>query len=339
MEKYRQFSDGGTGANPFVPPWSNYKASFAMRVAKLFVFLPLAAVRIGVFMLAVLWLLLTQVFCSIIFIGILRRPIEKLLTFIGCAVALLALGVFATGDSLADHRRLKLPPSKKNSGSVFDATRGTIVIANQQGLADVLYLGMKMCPVFVFPASDGSPVQYTLVGALMRTSARRLAAPPAKTAMLKDIAERAKAAWQPVVVFPEGARTNGSCVLAWKPSTFAGVDSFGKSSSTALVSIEYSKSGAYTPHHTVGTSFRHVAWMCMQPFHTLKTVWLPANEVTSAVADKPMTEQTSLLRSLLVRMLPQAVEVDIAAAKHVEFMGFWDASQRRGYTQQTKKTK
>eukprot|EP00438_Fugacium_kawagutii_P022763 Skav209806 [mRNA] locus=scaffold2415:13040:24261:+ [translate_table: standard] len=74
-------------------------------------------------------------------------------------------------NQVADHRRLKLLPPKVNRSACFDASRGCLVLANMQGLTDVLYLGMKLCPVFVFPAADGSPVAYSLLGALARAAA------------------------------------------------------------------------------------------------------------------------------------------------------------------------
>lgn len=257
--------------------------------------------------------------------------------FVGCRLALFALGVFVTSETNADHRRLKLAMPKTRGTTLSGAAHGSLILANQQSFVDVLYLGAVVCPTFVFVAADGSPVVYSLLGALSRAGSRRpVAAPPTKIS-LPQIAKDVAAAWRgPVIVFPEGGRTNGSCVLAWNKGTFADVESFDAPIGTGLLSFDYSKSGAYTPHHTVGTTFRHVFWMCMQPFHTLKTVWLPASEVAAAVKGKPAAEQISFLRTILVRMLPGAVEVEVGAAKHVEFMGFWDASQRKGYTQQSR---
>ncbi|CAK0800563.1 unnamed protein product [Prorocentrum cordatum] len=332
--------------------------------------------------------------------------------------ALFAVGVVPAGNCLADHRRLKIPPAKE-TGQVFDARRGSLVIANQQGFTDVLYLCMKLCPTFVFPASGGEPTQVSLLGALRtgragclllphpsfcppsfsssfssllpprpppsfssssspssssssysisfpsvilpppplgvkkaascptarapsrpsprRAGARRLGMPPEHPVQLKDISEKARASWGgPVVIFPEGARTNGSCVLAWKARSFDGVAVPDKPLDAALVALEYSKTGAYTPHHTVGTAFRHVFWLCFQPWHTVRSVWLPAKDAAGATKGKPPAEQIALLRTVLARMLPGAVEVQVGADKHPEFMAYWDASQRKRYTNQKK---
>lgn len=336
MEKYRQFGDGGTGVNPFVPTWSHYKLSIPLRVLKVAVMLPVSAARLAIFVAAFIWLAIVELLCSLIPIGIIRYPVYRLLTYFGCAAALFALGVVPTGDSLADHRRLKIPPAKE-AGQVFDAGRGSLVVANQQGFTDVLYLCMKLCPTFVFPASGGEPTQVSLLGALRRAGARRLPLPPEHPVQLKDISEKARASWGgPVVVFPEGARTNGSCVLSWKAKSFDGLAVADKPLDVALVALEYSKTGAYTPHHTVGTAFRHVFWLCFQPWHTVRSVWLPAKDAAGATKGKPPAEQIALLRTVLVRMIPGAVEVQVGADKHQDFMGFWDASQRKRYTNQKK---
>jgi hypothetical protein len=245
------------------------------------------------------------------------------------------LGILTTSETLADHRRLKLPAPKSGIGRMFNAQHGALVIVNQQGLSDILYLGMRLCPVFVFPASDGTPVEHSLIGALVRAGARRQAAPAGRTETLESIAKRARSGWRgPVVVFAEGARTTGVCVLSWRPATFAGMSSFESPVGTALMSIEYSKTGAYTPHHTVGTSFRHIFWLCLQPYHTLRSVWLPASQVGPAIGGKSFEDQTALLRTLLVRMIPGAVEVEVAAPRHVDFMAMWG---RKG--SQSRKTK
>jgi len=258
-------------------------------------------------------------------------------------MALVGLGIWFTAgsNSVADHRRLKLAPPKVRKYLGFDASGGCIVLANMQGLSDVLYLGMQLSPVFVFPAADGTPVAYySLLSALRRAGARRASMAPEKKQTLAEIAEDARKGWKgPVLVFPEGARTNGSAVLAWKPKTFEGLESVTKPVGTALVSVEYSKHGSYTPHHTVGTAFKHVFWLCTQPYHTVKTVWLASSEVEVAVKDKTLAESVSFLRTVLVRMLPGAVEAELFAEKQQEFLGFWDASQKKGYTKATPATK
>merc|ERR1719277_2938679 len=98
--------------------------------------LPIAVLRISIFMVAVLWLAIAQVVCMLIPIAIVRRPVQRILMFVGCSLALLALGVLNTSETVADYRRLKLPAPKSGGASCFDASRGSIVIVNQQGLTD-----------------------------------------------------------------------------------------------------------------------------------------------------------------------------------------------------------
>lgn len=342
MEKYRPFADPGTGTNPFVPPWSQHKPSIPGRLLKVLVCFPLALVRLALFVVALVWLAIVQGLCGLIPIGVVRYPIYRIFSHVGCVLALLALGIVPLGEKLADHRRLKIAPPKSNSASTFDAKRGTLVFANQQGITDILYLCMKLCPgSFLFPSSDGTLVETSLLGALSRAGARRLPLPSAKPVTLAEVSERARSGFSgPVVVFPEGARTNGSCILAWKDRTFEGVKSFDKPVGTALVALEYSKTGAYTPQHTVGTAFRHAFWLCMQPWNTLRATWLSAGEVAVAVKGKEsITEQAALIRSVHARMLTGAVEVEVSAGKFPEFMAFWDASQKKRYTKAEKEVK
>lgn len=337
MEKFRQFGDGGTGVNPFVPVWSNYKAYAVVRAVKYMVMAPIAVLRLGFFMLAMCWLLVAEGVDKFVPIKFIRSPINQLLVWIGARQALVAVGIltpFCTTEQLADYRRLKLAPPKDAADlDTFDAEGGCLVICNMQSLVDVLFLAMKLCPTFVFPAADGTPVRLSVLAALSRAGARRLEQAPASPQKLAAIVEEARAKWRgPVVLFAEGTRTNGSGVLVWKPKTFEGVDFEKLPDGVALAALEYNKTGAYTPHHTVGTTFRHLFWMCMQPWHTVKGTWLCAKPTLEAIKGKPHAEQVALLRSVLTRMITGAVEVDVAADKHTEFMGYWDASQRKGYT-------
>eukprot|EP00933_Yihiella_yeosuensis_P028333 TRINITY_DN22146_c0_g1_i1.p1 TRINITY_DN22146_c0_g1~~TRINITY_DN22146_c0_g1_i1.p1 ORF type:complete len:344 (+),score=58.38 TRINITY_DN22146_c0_g1_i1:124-1155(+) len=342
MEKYRQFADGGTGVNPFVPAWSNYKASLPMKLLKV-VMIPFGFIRLLGFGVGILLLAFAELLCMMLSpIPPVRRSVQFILTYAGSSMALHSMGFWFTSgsSSLADHRRLKIPPPKvQRSLWPFSADHGCIVIANMQAMTDILFLAQKMCPVYVFPAADGTPIVFTsLLAALRRAGARRPAMPPANPQSLTQIAEDARKAWRgPVVVFAEGARTNGSCVLAFKPKTFQGVESFEKPAGVALAALEYSKSGAYTPHHVVGTSFRHLFWLAIQPIHTVQAQWLPACDIESSLKGKPVPEQISLLRSVLTRMIPGAVEVEVNADKHQDFMAYWETSQRKGYTKAAKK--
>lgn len=342
MEKYRQFGDGGTGANPFVPVWSNYKLWLPLRLLKVLMMSPVVIVRLAIFLIAMIWLGLAQLLCGLIPLGFLRYPLYRVLSWLGCHMALFALGVFAAGDEMADYRRLKLAPPKAGGAKIFDAQMGTLVIANHQSLVDVLYLGLKLCPTFVFLAVDGTPAELTLFSAIRRACARRPVAPAGTGApSLQDIVTASSKSWNgPVVLFPEGARTNGSCVLTWKTARTCWKDfeTLEKPKGVAVVSLVYSKSGAYTAHHTVGTAFKHILFLTMQPYQTVKTTWLSAKDSAGNISGKPLAEQLKLLRAVLARMIPGAVEVDVGGERHADFMAFWEASQKKGYIQEQKKT-
>lgn len=333
MEKYRQFADGGTGVNPFVPTWSHHKAPLPTRLAKAVFCTPVALLRLVLLLVPLLWLALAEAVCVLIPVGMLRYPLYQLLVRFGCALALLVLGVFPSGDDLADYRRLKLAPPKGASGKAFDASRGTLVFVNQQGLTDVLFLALRLCPTFFFVAADGTPVEYGLLGALQRAGALAPPPPPAKPSSLAEIAERARSSWRgPVVVFAEGANTVGNCVLSWKAKTFEGTESLERPVGIALAGVQYSRTGAYTPHHTVGFATRHLFWLAFQPYHTVRALWLPAGEACAAVRGKPLAEQWAYSRTVLARMIKDAVDVEVPAERHADFTRFWDAAQRKGYT-------
>lgn len=337
MEKYRPFADQGTGVNPFVPAWSHHRSSLPVKALKVLLS-PLVFVRFCLLLVAFGWLGLAEIVCALIPLGVVRYPVYRLLTYIGSFLALLILGIVPVEEALADHRRVKIPPAKAKGAQVFDAKMGTIVLANQQGVADVLYLCFKLCPTFVFADAAGAPVQCGVFGALRKSVAR---VPrdvlEGSQQNLAEIAKAARSSWRgPVVVFPEGARTNGSCVLAWKPVTFEGLKFFDAFPGTALVGLAYSKTGPYTNHHTVGGAWNHLVFLCFQPFHTVKATWLSALDTATSMKGKELPDQMAFLKRTLVLMIPEAMEVQVESGKHFEFMDFWDAAQSKGYTQKQK---
>lgn len=337
MEKFRQFADSGTGVNPFVPAWANYRSPIYMRLLKWLLLLPVALARFVLLLLALLTLSLGTVLCAIIPVGAVRRPIQQIFSFCGCRLGLTALGVLSLSSAAADHRRLKCRPSAREIGPGSDAKHGRMILSNYQGITDVLYYGMKVCPVFVFPTEDGSPIACGILGALKLATACKL--PPKTKDTLDKISEKANSGWEgPVVVFAEGARTNGSSVLTWKPHTFKGIKQLEKPYGTLLATIEYSKTGAYTPHHTVGGAFYHCWNMCYQPWHTLTATWLAADDLAASIKEKPVEEQLELARTFNVRMVPNAVSVDIVAEQHEQFLGYWyQFSSAKKYQKNVKK--
>jgi len=337
MEKFRQFGDPGTGVNPFVPAWIQYRSPIPVRIVKVLVMLPVAIIRLALLLIALLWIALGELICMLIPMGVIRYPIQRLFQRMGCSLALSALGLLWIGEEMADYRRLKLPVSKNQSASpASDSKSGALIIANQQSFTDILYFGWKVSPVFVFVVADGAPIRVGIFGALKRASLAKPEAPRGRPVDLNKALVEARDGWQPVVLFPEGSRTNGSGILPWQDRTFEGMQSLDKPVCATLCALEYSKTGAYTPHHTIGGLFYHVFFICLQPWHTLKAVWLASADASAAAKGKPVLEQTALLRTLVSRMLPQAVEFSIPATTHTRFMEYWYTSQKKSYTKAQK---
>eukprot|EP00746_Dinoflagellata_sp_MGD_P144550 gnl/MRDRNA2_/MRDRNA2_77269_c0_seq1.p1 gnl/MRDRNA2_/MRDRNA2_77269_c0~~gnl/MRDRNA2_/MRDRNA2_77269_c0_seq1.p1 ORF type:complete len:337 (+),score=45.51 gnl/MRDRNA2_/MRDRNA2_77269_c0_seq1:91-1101(+) len=321
MEKFRQFADPGTGVNPFVPAWANYRSPIYMRLVKYLIMLPVALARCILLLVALLFLCLGSSLC-VIPVGPVRYPLQRIFYFLGCRMGLTALGILSVSTAAADHRRLKCRPSAKEISPASDAKHGRMVLSNYQGIADVLYYGMKLSPTFVFPSVDGSPVALGLLGALKQSTQSKPL--PKSKDTLTQILEKASSGWEgPVVVFAEGAKTNGSAILSWKSRTFQGCTKLEKPNGTLLACLEYSRTGAYTAHHTVGGPAYHIWNLCFQPWQSLSAIWLAGDDLAASIKDKEVDEQVDLARTFLVRMLPGAVSVDLVADKHEEFLGYW----------------
>eukprot|EP00747_Dinoflagellata_sp_TGD_P181920 gnl/TRDRNA2_/TRDRNA2_35930_c0_seq1.p1 gnl/TRDRNA2_/TRDRNA2_35930_c0~~gnl/TRDRNA2_/TRDRNA2_35930_c0_seq1.p1 ORF type:complete len:350 (-),score=54.44 gnl/TRDRNA2_/TRDRNA2_35930_c0_seq1:100-1149(-) len=347
MDKYRQFEDGSTGINPFLPHWHNYHQSPVKALIKFIIMFPIAMARMLLFTIAMAILATVSSINSnkIWPIECFRRHIYVFWCWIGCGTALFAMGVLWCEECLADHRKLKLVPPKVRLGGFGDYVHGSIFYANHSSLVDVLWFGMKFCPTFfVFVSKDGNPVHYRIFEALFWATSKHGETYPGMTYGTDDTCVLSSIYHDgPVVVFPEGARTNGTALLKWRHWSFKNKISFKEPFGSSLVAFEYPKEGAYTLHHTVGGAFEHVFWCCYQPWHTMKITWLPDKDFFPAIKpyENPhgipdVVSQIQVLRETLSRLCNMP-EVEIGAGEFLEFQTLWDMNNRQGSAKARKK--
>eukprot|EP00386_Alphamonas_edax_P010081 GDKI01032829.1.p1 GENE.GDKI01032829.1~~GDKI01032829.1.p1 ORF type:complete len:335 (-),score=77.33 GDKI01032829.1:189-1193(-) len=330
MEKYRQYADHGTGVHPFIPAWSNYKPSFITQALKFIVMFPVSILRYTLFGVTLLSLFLAYLLTSLIPIPPVKRLLRRLLYGALCRTALLLLGFFSAKELPVDHRRLKLrQPLKEQHGSALKhCTNGTLVVCNYTSPCDVLYLAGRLAPTFAVVHEDGTLSAVGVFGALGHALGFKLKEGTGNFKTITSLCHSAKQhGWGPVVYFPEGCKSNGSCVLAFKQECWGE----GFPEDVCVVGVVYGRTGAYTPHHTVNSGWWHLYRMCYEPYHTLTLTAVGPSDVTPTIKGKPATEQSDTVRNLLSRVCGNLPLVNSTAEQLAEFEAYWRNTQGKKY--------
>jgi hypothetical protein len=224
MEKYRKFDDPGTGKNPHIPCWMNYRSPIAVKVLRALICYPFGFVRLVLIICCAVLVGVANVIYMLIPLGILRRPVQRILDSVLLTIWMV-IGGFAKWPFLglggkitethANYRRLKLLGSgAPNHAPGAGIPHGCAVFTTYQSFFDILYFTSKMSPVYAFPSADGAFTAYNFFGAL--AYATDFAIPANGEKSLAEICQEAKDSYSgPVIVFAEGERTNGSCIMAW----------------------------------------------------------------------------------------------------------------------------
>ena len=108
-----------------------------------------------------------------------------------------------------------------------------------------------------------------------------------KPPSLRAAAEASRARRNPICVFPEGVRSNGSGILAWARL----LDGFKyEDCRVHLLGFRYAQPprAAMSPTLPVGSAIAHFFWLCFTPSHTMRVSFLPAAQLV-----RPPPEQES----------------------------------------------
>lgn len=141
---------------------------------------------------------------------------------------------------------------------------------------------------------------------------------------LEDVVKNARG---PVVVFAEGARSNGKSVLSFVP-VLQRLPA--ETTRIHLVAFRYEFKN-FSPSQSAGGGWRHYFWTSFRPYHSLKMSVLSAGDLdltdggkaTKAAGSPTLTTaQVEKLRGLLAAML-RTKTVDLGVRDFVSFNAYW----------------
>lgn len=176
----------------------------------------------------------------------------------------------------SDPRRLKLQPEKmsqQQAASMDLQGSGAIIISNYTGFVDVLFLYYYFRPVFVRMMADKSlnilsgwemfqlSIGHSAINQKNQTHKKFADSSRGQFSSILEVQKYSKDEHLgPVVIFPEGCKTNGAVILKWMLESLCPKTETSKSSKEffdlmksrcTLVGFQYDRASLYSPPHTV----------------------------------------------------------------------------------------
>lgn len=334
MEKYSRWSDLTTGINPFVPQRRRFTSSWPVTILQGTLGSLLVLVRFPLVLVFSVALVLVNLVISILaVIPFLGRLLKRITEWLMCSVLLLVFGMLLSTES-ANTRRLGLATAKARSFN--GSTRvgpGDVLICNFTSFFEVLYLSKRFSPVFVFATNTGSDDGGLVhVCGLLEALYRSLAMPVTteRVKPTRKIADVVRRASGPVVVLPEGVRSNGKAVLRFVPV----LQNLPVKTRVHLVAFRY-EFKHFSPSQPAGGACSHLFWTAFHPYHTMRVTVLGAKDLNletlipvklssskKQVSKTLSTDQVEKLRSLLAAML-RTKTVDMGPEDFITFNNYW----------------
>ncbi|KAG2228661.1 hypothetical protein INT48_005239, partial [Thamnidium elegans] len=142
---------------------------------------------------------------------------------------------------------------------------GDVIVSNWTSYIDIIYLASKYNPVFTQIYIDSDKVKLVSLWEAIRLAGRIPESTPLTDQVysVKELSLKAKeCGWGPIVVFAEGATTNGRALLKFT-SVFNEYSADEKIDLFHVMAFKY-EYGTMSPTYTVGNQFYHFFKLCSQ---------------------------------------------------------------------------
>ncbi|TDH70329.1 hypothetical protein CCR75_003993 [Bremia lactucae] len=344
MEKYSRWADLTTGINPFVPQRRRFTSNWPITILQIASGSFLVLLRIPFLAVLVVALVVVNLVVSILaIIPLFGRLFKRIIEWLLCSLLLLVFGVISSEES-ANTRRLGIVAAKARSSQ--GSTRvgpGDVLICNHTSFLEILYLSKRFSPVFLFATmKKGDDGKTGHVCGLLEALYRSIAMPVntncyQSTRTIADVVRRASG---PVVVFPEGARSNGKAVLSFMPV----LQSLPVKTRVHLVAFRY-EFNRFSPSQAAGDAWPHLFWIAFHLYHSMCVTVLNARELhvddltpikVSGNKTRMKQDRTTLsldqvekLRLLLATML-RTKTVDLDLEDFRTFNNYWKHVNKGG---------
>jgi len=332
MEKYRDWVDSSTGVNPW-PPLYKKNPNGVLRIINILVGPFLALARMAVFLALLLIAFVASIITGILgVIPVVGRLVQRFLDALVARTMLLVLGVFWI-ESKDYSKQANRDRKAKPQGVAVQA--GDVIVCNWTSYADVMYLAYAFGPMFAFPSpelaegADYKVASKSFFGALMSSFSH---APVKAGQPIEAAVQSARGRGQPLVLFAEGARTNGLAVVAMQPFMKGLVKSFkGK---VFLVGFKHQQHVGALPF-PAGSAVRHLFHVSRQLFSRMKVAYMDSRCVPSWTADDKLDACEGLstaCRDTISKFVGLPLKCKSVATDKEGFLAFFNTGKKERKT-------
>ncbi|CDJ50867.1 hypothetical protein, conserved [Eimeria brunetti] len=183
---------------------------------------------------------------------------------------------------------------------------------------------MRLCPLFLGLHADGSisvlsfwgAIKYSLSFELLPGRGRF----PSLSALLLSLEANSRFI-PPLVLFPEGQKSNGTCLLQWDAKGLDAAAFTRLKGRVVLLGCMYTagqsnmqaaaaarkrwKRPTYTAPHTVNSPLRHLLLLLLQPRQHLRCIWVPPEDVFTSLLQQQRQQDLLLQKDQQQLLLPQ----------------------------------
>ncbi len=344
MEKYRKWTDGATGINPFVPyQKSRSSASTIFKLLQIIRLLLLTPIILTIkftilFIFSIFLLPLNSIFGSI-------RGLLRYVNFIFGRSILYVLGFWNIQTTYLQHnnlREMELNNAQKIVKFWNDCHSGDLILANHISYVDVLYFATRYSPRFAIVEFNSKTEKYiikclTWLQYLILCISQQDSQPlPQKeyTSISQLIREAKTNNWGPIVLFPEGTTTNGRGVLAldkrfWNEQNVELQRTISELKTKLYYVVFQYKFENFSPAFHVPGIWSHVSALCAQFYNKLLVTVI---EYPISGTSTPVDFATEIIKYFTKPTTMLELKT-INKQSKTDFIEYWNKTQTTNYTE------
>ncbi|EGG13537.1 hypothetical protein DFA_11298 [Cavenderia fasciculata] len=314
MEKFSNWRDGPTGIHPLLPP-KIQSTNIIVSIVSNIIGFALFIIRLPFIVVFTLLLVGSDSLFKKVQLGFASRFLNRFFSIVFGRIVLIALG-FNKMDEYTE----TLSKNRQLSGSLSDVKLNDVILANHTSYVDIIYLAYRYSPTFAVPPNDsvsntpGYVVPMTLWEALTNAISYQVI-PSSKAVSLVGLSKTLK--WNgPIVVFVEGATSNGSGLLETNNNL---LDGWILASGVHIVGIHYPN--LYPIYTSVGSFTLHLIRLASRLSNTIEAMYLSRTNFTAFDKNDTASWYNSLMNCLAD--LVHARRTQINSHNKLSFVGYW----------------
>jgi len=293
MEKFNTWADNYTQVQPFLPLPSKFDGAVE-KIIRCYTIGPLIGIIKWIVFLVVLGILVVlDSVINFIPVGIIRRPLLRIVHYSLGRLLLLIAGFFTIDDRYVPSKRGNKTPTNQPGSNIQS---GHIILSNHSSYITIIYLLHKFSPQFTITPNfwnqsipQGQVIPVSFFQMLLSTIYQKQCTSDKSVSVDALLKQTEKEHRGPVVLFPEATTTNGKVLLGCVPvlpNTLEGSEL----KKIHIIGFKYDYSH-FSPVYPAGSFAAHSFWLCTQFTNNIQVRYVIESDVESLEKNKALDEQ------------------------------------------------